>query len=141
MCYQIDCLVQMSTDEIDGGRRFFICPRAWVFLINVHIRNMFLVFTNTYARFWLQSSMAEDNCGFTRWVDPPIYPHQQHIYYLQGRVFEQEREVRSMTRDEEEDDNDNGAGSQEAVCTDPYCNYPCHKKNGPPPPPPPPPTM
>ena len=81
--------------------------------------------------------MAEDNYSFTRWVDPPIYPHQQYIYYLQGRVFEQEREVRSMTRDEEEDDNDNGAGSQEAVCTDPYCNCPCHKKNGPPPPPPP----
>ena len=25
-----DCLVQMYMDGIDGGRRFFKCPRAWV---------------------------------------------------------------------------------------------------------------
>ena len=24
-----DCLVQMFTEGIDGGRRFFKCPRAW----------------------------------------------------------------------------------------------------------------
>ena len=27
-----DCLVQMCTDGMDGGRRFFKCPRAWVIL-------------------------------------------------------------------------------------------------------------
>jgi hypothetical protein len=25
-----DCLVQMFTEGLDGGRRFFKCPRAWV---------------------------------------------------------------------------------------------------------------
>lgn len=28
-----DCLVQMYIGAIDGGRRFFRCPRAWVFPI------------------------------------------------------------------------------------------------------------
>ena len=27
-----DGLVQMCTDEMDGGRRFFKCPRAWVII-------------------------------------------------------------------------------------------------------------
>lgn len=27
-----DCLVQMLTDGMDAGRRFFRCPRAWVLL-------------------------------------------------------------------------------------------------------------
>ena len=27
-----DCLVQMCTDGMDGGRRFFKCPHAWVIL-------------------------------------------------------------------------------------------------------------
>ena len=28
--YGEECLVQMCTDGMDGGRRFFKCPRAWV---------------------------------------------------------------------------------------------------------------
>ena len=41
-----------------------------------------------------------------------------------------------------EDDDNNVAVSQETISSDPYCNCPCHKKDGdlPPPPPPPPPT-
>ena len=41
----------------------------------------------------------------------------------------------------EDDDNNNVAVSQETICSDPYCNCLCHKKEGdsPPPPPPPPP--
>jgi hypothetical protein len=75
---------------------------------------------------------TEGNYGFNRWVDPgPIYPHQQYIYYLQGCIFELQREVRSGTMDEEEYNND-GASSEEALCTDPYCNCPYHKKKGPP---------
>ena len=27
-----DCIVQMCTDGMDGGRRFFKCPRTWVIL-------------------------------------------------------------------------------------------------------------
>ena len=27
-----DCLVQMCTDGMDGGRRFFKCPHVWVIL-------------------------------------------------------------------------------------------------------------
>ena len=27
-----DCLVQMCTDGMDGGRHFFKCPHAWVIL-------------------------------------------------------------------------------------------------------------
>ena len=30
-----DCLVQMFTKGIDGGRRFFKCPRAWVIAITI----------------------------------------------------------------------------------------------------------
>jgi hypothetical protein len=28
-----DCLVQMYTEGLDGGRRFFKCPRAWVIVV------------------------------------------------------------------------------------------------------------
>jgi len=59
--------------------------------------------------------------------------------YLQGRVFDLEREVGSGTKDDEEDDNSDGG--EEPLCNDPYCQCPYHKKKGPPPPPPPPPTM
>ena len=37
-----DCLVQMFTKGIDGGRRFFKCPRAWVIAITFRLLNMFL---------------------------------------------------------------------------------------------------
>ena len=129
----------MCTDEMDGGCRFFKCPRAWVFLINIHFANIFLIFSNTYVRYWIQNLETEGNYGFSRWVDlAPIYPHQQYIYYLQGCISGLQREVRSGTMDEEEYNSD-GVGSEEALCTDPYCNCPYHKKGPPPPPPPPPP--
>jgi hypothetical protein len=38
-----DCLVQMFTDEIDGGHHFFKCPRAWVIDITICCINMLLV--------------------------------------------------------------------------------------------------
>ena len=37
-----DCLVQMFTEGIDGGRRFFKCPQAWVIAITFRLLNMFL---------------------------------------------------------------------------------------------------
>ena len=37
-----DCLVQMFTEGIDGGRCFFKCPRIWVIAIIFHLLNMFL---------------------------------------------------------------------------------------------------
>ena len=37
-----DCLVQMFTKGIDGGRRFFKYPRAWVIAIIFRLLNMFL---------------------------------------------------------------------------------------------------
>ena len=37
-----DCLVQMFTEGIDGGRCFFKCPRAWVIAITFRLLNMFL---------------------------------------------------------------------------------------------------
>ena len=40
--YGEDCLVHMFTEGIDGGRRFFKCPRAWVIAIIFHLLNMFL---------------------------------------------------------------------------------------------------
>ena len=89
-----------------------------------------------------QDSSCPDNCGFTRWVDPPpIYPHQQYITYLQGRIFDLEYGPGSGNRDKSDDDNSNDA--EEALCNNPYCECTNHKKDGPPsppaPPPPPPP--
>jgi len=85
-----------------------------------------------------QDSSCPDNCGFTRWVDPPpIYPHQQYITYLQGRIFDLEYGPGSGNRDKSDDDNRNDA--EEALCNNPYCECPYHKKDGPPSPPPPPP--
>ena len=37
-----DCLVQIITEGIDGGRRFFKCPRAWVIAITFRLLNIFL---------------------------------------------------------------------------------------------------
>ena len=72
---------------------------------------MFLFYT-TYMTYLLQSSLAEENCGFTRWVDPrPIYPHAEYIYYLQDRIFDLEREVSSSYKDDEQEDDNNGASS------------------------------
>ena len=86
-----DCLVQMFTEGIDGGRRFFKCPRAWVIDITIYFFNMFLFYT-TYRTYLLQSSLTKEKCGFTRWVDPrPIYPHAEYIYYLQDRIFDLEK--------------------------------------------------
>jgi hypothetical protein len=71
---------------------------------------MFLLFSTTYMRYLLQSSDAPENCKFVWWVDPsPLDPDQEYIEYLQNRIFELEREVSSGDRNEEEDDNSNGA--------------------------------
>jgi hypothetical protein len=80
----------------------------------------------------LQCSESKENYGFTRWVDPRlIYPQQQYIYYLQDRIFNLERGVRSGYKDDEDDDINNGAGSQEALYNDPYYTWPNHKNQGP----------
>ena len=82
----------------------------------------------------LQSSESEENYGFTRWVDLwPIYPHVEYIYYLLDRIFDLEREISSGYKDDEQDDNNNGADSQETLCNDSYCTFPNHKNKGPPP--------
>ena len=47
-----DCLVQMFTKGIDGGRRFFKCPRAWVIAITICFFNMFLLYI-TYTIYLL----------------------------------------------------------------------------------------
>ena len=71
---------------------------------------MFLVYT-TYMTYLLQSSLAKENCGF-RLVDPrPIYPHAEYIYYLQDRIFKLEREVSGGYKDDEQEDDNNGASS------------------------------
>jgi hypothetical protein len=43
-----DCLMQMFTKGIDGGRHFFKCPRAWVIDITIYCFNMLLFYTTTY---------------------------------------------------------------------------------------------
>ena len=100
--------------------------------------------------FTVQSSDAQENCGFVRWVDPPpIDPHQEYIEYLQTRIFDletklsHEMEVSQGNKDDEDDDNSKGGTSQEEQCTIPYCKCPCHNNKGPtaPPPQPPPPAM
>ena len=73
--------------------------------------NMFLFYT-TYMTYLLQSSLAKENYGFTRWVNPwPIYPHTEYIYYLQDHIFDLEREVSSGYKDDGQDNNNNGADS------------------------------
>ena len=37
-----DCLVQMFTEGLDGGHRFFKCPRACVIVIAIDLFNAFL---------------------------------------------------------------------------------------------------
>jgi hypothetical protein len=66
---------------------------------------MFLFYTTTYRIYLLQSSLAKENCGFTRWVYPwPIYPHAEYIYYLQDYIFDLEREVSSGYKDDKDDE-------------------------------------
>jgi hypothetical protein len=140
-----DCLVQMFTEGIDGGRRFFKCPRAWVITITFWFLNILLFYTTTNEPYnLLQSSLSEENCGFTRWVDPrPIYLHVQYIYYLHERIMDLEMEISNGYKDDEQDDTNSGVSSQDALCNDPYCTCPHHKNKGPLPSPlpPPPPTM
>ncbi|KAG2621417.1 hypothetical protein PVAP13_3NG321300 [Panicum virgatum] len=106
----------------------------------------FFIFNETpYMKFVLQSSDAPENCGFTRWVDPaPIDSVQKFIEYLQIKIYDLEckvnhyKEVSEGNKDDEDDDTSNAAGSQDELCTIPYCNCSCHKKKGPAPPAPPP---
>jgi hypothetical protein len=113
-----DCLVQMCAEGVDGGRRFFKCPRAWVILPTIHFLNIFLFFSATNKIYFFESSAASENCGFVQWVDPaPIHPHQDYIYYLQNRIFDLEMAVSDGNKDEEEDEDSNGASSQEAPCS------------------------
>jgi hypothetical protein len=51
-----ECLVQMYTKGIDGGRRFFKCPRAWVIDIKICCFNMLLLYSTTYTTHLLQAS-------------------------------------------------------------------------------------
>jgi len=64
----------------------------------------------------------------------------EYIEYLHNHIFDLEMNI--SDNGTEDDDNSNVAVSQETICSDPYCNCPCHKKEGHPPPPlpPPPPT-
>ena len=99
-------------------------------------RISFLVLTPGYM---FQSSADEDRCGFVRWVYPaPIHPHQEYIEYLQNRIFDLEMNIGDNST--EDDDNNNVAVSQKTIYSDPYCNCPCHKKDGDLPPPSPPTT-
>jgi hypothetical protein len=64
--------------------------------------------------------------------------------YIVTTIFELETEISNSYKDDEDDETKSVAGSQEALCNDPYCTCPNHKNKGPPPPPPsppPPPTM
>ena len=107
-----DCLVQVLTEGMDGGHRFFKCPWAWIIAITIRLLNMFLDCTTTYKTYLLQSSESKENGGFTRWVDPrPIYPHAEYIYYLQDCIFDLEREVSSGYKDDGLDDNNNDVDS------------------------------
>jgi hypothetical protein len=115
-----DCVVQMYNDFDGGGRRFFRCPRGFVFPFNSHFSYLHLVCKNTYWYMCFPDSNCLDNCGFTRWVDPPpIYPHQQYITYLQGRIFDLEYSPESGNRDKSEDDSINDA--EKPLCNNSYC--------------------
>ena len=128
----------MCTEGMDGGRRFFKCPRVRVVFSTNCVLNIFVIYCITYDRFFFQTSYAPENYGFVRCVDPPlIYPHAEYIYYLQNHIFDLEMDVSSGNNDEE-DDNNKCASSPEEQCTNPYCNCPCHKNKGPPASPPPP---
>jgi hypothetical protein len=121
----------MFTEGIDRGHRFFKYPQAWVIDITICCINMLLFYTSTYKTYLLQSSLSEESCGFTRWVDPrPIYPHAEYIYYLQDRIFELETEISNGYKD---DETNSVAGSQEALYNDPYCTCLNHKNKGLPP--------
>ena len=61
----------------------------------------------------------------------------EYIYYLQDHIFDLERKVSSDYKDDEQEDENNDASSQEALCNDPYCTCPNHKNKGPSPSPPP----
>jgi hypothetical protein len=67
-----------------------------------------------------------------------LFIHIKTISITYIRIFDLEMAMSDGNKDEEDDEDSNGAGSQEAPCNDPYRNCPCHKKNGAPPPPPPP---
>jgi hypothetical protein len=95
---------------------------CWICLICIVSLTLYFLF---------QASNAPENCGFVRWVDaPPIHPPAEYIYYLQNRIFDLEMEVSSGNNDEEDDENKGGSSPKEP-CTNPYCNCPCHKNNGP----------
>ena len=57
-----DCLVHMCAEGVDGGRRFFKCPRAWVIVTTISLFNIFL-FCTTYERF-----VAVFQCSRKLWV-------------------------------------------------------------------------
>ena len=132
-----DCLVQMCAEGMDGGRRFFKCPRAWVILSIKSVLDMF----NMYCMIYIICCVSGIQCSRelrvrTMGRSSPIHPHAEYIYYLHNRIFDLEIEVSSGNNEEEEDEN-KGPSPPKYPCTIPYCNCPCHNNNPLAPPPPP----
>ena len=46
--HSLDCVVQMYNDCDGGGRRFFRCPRGFVFPLNSSFLDLHLVCSSTY---------------------------------------------------------------------------------------------
>lgn len=46
-----DCLVQMNTSDLNGGRRFFKCPRAWVNVTNNPQLIMLVLVSPSYSSY------------------------------------------------------------------------------------------
>lgn len=59
--------------------------------------------------------------------------------YLEDRIFDLKFDlgVANPADEAHDDDNIDASGSQEPICTSPYCSCPCHKNKRSPPPPPP----
>jgi hypothetical protein len=128
-----DCVVQMYNDCDGGGRRFFRCPRGFVFPFNSHFFQICIWFVEVLiGRCIFRIQAAQITVGSLD--PPPIYLHQQYITYLQGHIFDLEYGPGSGIRDMSEDDNINDA--EEPLCNNPYYQCPYHKKHGPPSPPP-----
>jgi hypothetical protein len=137
----------LSADVHRGNRwrsSFFQMPASmgnwYYYLFLQYVPLLYYKLQDTYCL--LQSSLAEKTVGSLGGLILDLFIHMRSTPTTRGdRIFDLERKVSSGYKDDEQDDTNSGAGSQDALCNDPYCTCPNHKNKEPPPPPPsPPPT-
>ncbi|CAL4948094.1 unnamed protein product [Urochloa decumbens] len=105
------CLVQLYDGDGDGGHRFFRCPYGGSYL-------------------------DDENCRFTKWVDPPVHEVvQEYIQHLKSKISYFQNRVQNLEAQAEINPWVISIAG-DPLYLDPWCKCPYHHNKDRPPSPP-----